>query len=105
MVRYNVVAQWLEELRRDEADGLVDRRIVRVSRSYRLVGPETEVSVWASYSVECEVIALRVVCGLYMIENTQHVQKAAANADDILARIGGVVAELGLDRRGGLYFG
>jgi hypothetical protein len=95
--------EFVAEISRDHARGLVERGIVRVTKVGRpaMSGTITRVTVEAAAIVEGRCVRLRCVCGdLWGLEGDDHVQQRATK---LVHELESELIDAGLEPRAGLY--
>jgi hypothetical protein len=95
--------EFVAELARDHARGLVERGIVRVTKVGRpaMSGTITRVTVEAAAIVDSRCVRLRCVCGeLWGLGGDEQVQQRAT---ELVRQLEGELLDAGLEPRAGLY--
>ena len=102
-VMFTEPGEFVAELARDHADGLVERGIVRVTKVGRpaMNGTITRVSVEASAIVDHRCVRLRCLCGdLWGMDGDEQVQ---LRASELVHELESQLLDAGLELRAGLY--
>ena len=95
--------EFVAEISRDHARGLVERRIVRVTKVGRpaMNGTITRVTVEVAAIVDSRCVRLRCVCGdLWGFEDDEQVQQRAT---ELVRERESQLLDAGLEPRAGLY--
>jgi hypothetical protein len=95
--------EFIAEIARDHARGLVERGIVRVTKVGRPVmnGTITRISVESAAIVADRCVRLRCVCGeLWGMDADEDVQRRAS---ELVRRLESGLRDAGLEPRAGLY--
>jgi hypothetical protein len=95
--------EFVAEISRDHARGLVERGIVRVNKVGRLAmnGTITRVTVEAAAIVDTRCVRLRCVCGdLWGLDGDEQVQQRAS---ELVRELESEPLDIGLEPRAGLY--
>jgi hypothetical protein len=95
--------EFVAEISRDHARGLVERGIVRVTKVGRpaMNGTITRVSVEAAAIVDSRCVRLRCVCGdLWGLGDDKQVQQRAT---ELVRELENELVDAGLEPRAGLY--
>jgi hypothetical protein len=95
--------EFVAEISRDHARGLVERGIVRVTKVGRpaMNGTITRVSVEAAAIVDSRCVRLRCVCGdLWGLGDDEQVQQRAT---ELVRELENELVDAGLEPRAGLY--
>jgi hypothetical protein len=97
--------EFVAEISRDHARGLVERGIVRVTKVGRpaMSGTITRVTVEAAAIVDGRCVRLRCVCGdLWGMDGDERVQRQAS---EFVHKLESELLDAGLELRAGLYDG
>jgi hypothetical protein len=95
--------EFVAEISRDHARGLVERGIVRVTKVGRpaMNGTITRVTVEAAAIVDSRCVRLRCPCGdLWGLDGDEHVQHRAS---ELVRELESQLLDAGLELRAGLY--
>jgi hypothetical protein len=95
--------EFVAEISRDHARGLVERGIVRVTKVGRpaMNGTITRVTVEAAAIVDSRCVRLRCVCGdLWGLDGDEQVQ---SRASELVRELEGQLLDAGLEPRAGVY--
>ena len=104
-VMFTEPGEFVAELARDHADGLVERSIVRVTKVGRpaMNGTTTRVSVEAAAIVDSRCVRMRCVCGdMWGCGDDDQVQQRAT---ELVRELESQLLDAGLEPRAGLYDG
>jgi hypothetical protein len=102
-VMFTEPKEFSAEISRDQARGLVERGIVRVTKVGRpaMSGTITRVTVEAAAIVDSRCVRLRCVCGdLWGLDGDEQVQQRAS---DLVCELESQLLDAGLELRAGLY--